>query len=76
MTAARLKWVVAVAGGETLLAAPPPGAATADGPRPWGASVAPAPRDGIVIRLLRDGCGQVCSVSGNLWFDDFSLRAL
>jgi hypothetical protein len=37
---------------------------------------APETRDGIVIRLLRDGCGQVCSVSGNLWFDDFSLRAL
>jgi hypothetical protein len=68
--------VVPDAGAETQRAAPPPRAATADWPRLSVAFVAPERRDGIVIRLLRDGCGQVCSVSGNLWFDDFSLRAL
>jgi hypothetical protein len=68
--------VVADAGVETQLAPPPPLAATAYWTGLSGGFVAPATRDGIVIRLLRDGCGQVCSVSGNLWFDDFSLRAL
>ena len=34
----------------------------------------PAQTDGIIVRLLREGCGQVCAITGNIWFDDFSLR--
>jgi tetratricopeptide (TPR) repeat protein len=75
-TSASFKWEVADAGEAKQLAATPPLAAKAEWTRLSVAFVAPESRDGIVIRLLRDGCGQVCSVSGNLWFDDFSLRAL
>ena len=34
----------------------------------------PATTDGIIIRFIREGCGQVCAATGNLWFDDISLR--
>ena len=36
----------------------------------------PANSDGIVIRLVREGCGQVCTIAGSLWFDDVALRRL
>ncbi len=35
----------------------------------------PAGRDGITVRLIRENCGQVCAVAGNLSFDDVTLRA-
>lgn len=34
----------------------------------------PVTSDGVVIRLVREACGQICPVNGNLWFDDISLR--
>lgn len=34
----------------------------------------PIASDGIVIRFIREGCGQVCPVAGSLWFDDVTLR--
>ena len=33
-----------------------------------------ATSDGIIVRLIRDTCGQVCPASGSVWFDDVSLR--
>lgn len=36
----------------------------------------PASTDGIVIRLSRESCGQVCPVAGNLWLDDITLTRL
>ena len=36
----------------------------------------PARTDGVIIRLVREGCGQVCSVTGSLWFDDLSIRTV
>ena len=30
--------------------------------------------DGVILRLVRESCTAVCPVTGNLWFDDFSLR--
>jgi tetratricopeptide (TPR) repeat protein len=36
---------------------------------------APASVDGIVVRLVRDGCtSSVCPISGKVWFDDFSFE--
>jgi tetratricopeptide (TPR) repeat protein len=35
----------------------------------------PEETDGVVIRLVREGCGPVCPVSGNLWFDDIAVVA-
>jgi tetratricopeptide (TPR) repeat protein len=31
--------------------------------------------DGIIVRLIRDNCGPVCPVAGNIGFDDISLRS-
>ncbi|MEO8573737.1 MAG: tetratricopeptide repeat protein [Pyrinomonadaceae bacterium] len=30
--------------------------------------------DGIILRLIRDNCGQICPVTGSIGFDDISLR--
>ena len=34
----------------------------------------PIASDGVVVRLVREGCGQICPVAGSLWFDDVALR--
>ncbi len=35
---------------------------------------APPGSDGVIIRLVRDGCeASVCPITGKVWFDDFSL---
>ena len=37
----------------------------------------PANTDGVIIRLVRDNCEAAnCPVSGNIWFDDFTLEIL
>jgi hypothetical protein len=36
----------------------------------------PATSDGVVVRLVRENCGIVCPISGNLWFDDASVNAI
>jgi thioredoxin-like negative regulator of GroEL len=33
----------------------------------------PANSDAVIIRLVREGCGQVCAVGGSLWFDDVTV---
>jgi Flp pilus assembly protein TadD len=35
---------------------------------------APANVDGVIVRLVREGCSQVCAVTGSLWFDDISIK--
>ena len=35
----------------------------------------PGDRDGITFRLIRENCSSAaCTVSGNVWFDDFELK--
>ena len=73
-TSAQIKWEIADAADGKRLAVTDPVTAGAEW-TPLGASfTVPASTDGIVIRLIREGCGQVCAVNGNLWFDDISLR--
>lgn len=37
----------------------------------------PANSDGVIIRLVRDGCtSSICPISGKAWFDDLSLTGL
>ena len=34
----------------------------------------PAGSDGVIVRLVRDGCSSpVCPASGRVWFDDLSI---
>ena len=72
-TPAVFKWEVADAEGRTIASTEPMTPVTT-----WTALKlrfkAPAGSDGVALRLAREGCGQVCNVSGNLWFDDISLR--
>jgi Flp pilus assembly protein TadD len=75
-TAAAFKWEVVDAGSGALIAFTEPVAIKSDWTRLSARFTVPATSDGIIIRLGREGCGQVCSVAGNLWFDDVALRAV
>ncbi len=73
-TSAEFKWEIVDAADGKQLAVTGPVANKAE----WtalhiGFKVPPA-TDGITIRLARIGCNQICAVTGNLWFDDISLR--
>ena len=74
-TPAVFKWEIADATDGKTLAATAPLANTAE----WTAATAkftfPESSDGVIVRLVRENCETpVCSVSGNLWFDDFRLK--
>ena len=75
-TSAVFKWEVADTGESKQLAATDAMTPTAEWKRMAVRFKVPERSEGIVIRLLRDGCGQVCSVTGSLWFDDFSIRTM
>ena len=36
----------------------------------------PAAGEGIVMRLVRENCGQICAVTGSIGIDDVSLRSV
>ncbi len=76
-TAATMKWEIVDASTATLLGATDPLEAEADwSPLKARFSVPPA-SEAVMIRLVRDGCrSAICPISGRVWFDDFSLRAL
>ncbi len=38
--------------------------------------VVPANCDGISIRTIRENCGEICPISGTIWFDAFKLVRL
>lgn len=76
-SSAVLKWQVTDAASSGVLAASGPLAASAE----WtAASVrfkAPAASDGIILRLVQEGCsGPVCAMSGRVIFDDFQLKRI
>jgi hypothetical protein len=73
-TAAAFKWEIVDIGAGTQIAVTEPVAAKAEWTRVSTRFTVPANSDGIVIRLVRDGCGQVCNVAGSLWFDDVAIK--
>jgi Tfp pilus assembly protein PilF len=73
-TAAAFKWEVADTGEVRQLAATDALTPAAEWTRVEVLFRVPERSDGVIIRLLREGCGQLCSVTGSLWFDDFSIR--
>lgn len=74
-TSAVFRWeVVDIAGNRIAITEPT--AVKADWTRLSARVVVPANSEGITIRLTREGCGQVCAVSGSLWFDDVALKAV
>lgn len=72
---AEFRWEVLSAADATRIAISDPLANKSD----WAESrvrfAVPANSDGITIRLVREKCDSAaCTVSGNLWFDDFRLN--
>ena len=75
-TAAVFKWQILDAADGKLIASTEGNAPRAEWTPLHAEFKVPAESDGITIRLVREGCGQVCNISGNLWFDDLSLQRL
>jgi tetratricopeptide (TPR) repeat protein len=73
-TDAHLRWEIANAATGTRLAATEPLAVSTDWAEAGVEFQAPTDSDGVIVRLVREGCdGPRCAVSGNIWFDDFEL---
>ena len=76
-TKALIRWQVINAASGTLITATEPVQMAGDWSTLTARFSAPADADGIMLRLVREGCaGPACPVSGRLFFDDISLRQL
>lgn len=74
-TSAVFKWEVTDAAGAQI-AVTEPVSLKAEWTRLSTRFTVPGNSDGVVIRLMREGCSQVCAISGSLWFDDVALKVL
>ena len=75
-TQAKLKWQVVTAANGKLIALTDPLTPTADWTPVRITFNVPADIDGVTIRFAAQDCDPaVCSISGNIWFDDFTLRS-
>lgn len=75
-TQSKLKWEIVAAATGAIIAATD----TLPNVSDWTAVrtnfVVPAEIDGLVIRLAAENCDPAnCAISGNIWFDDFSLKS-
>lgn len=73
-TSATLKWEIVDAASGNVLAATGAVVASAD----WTALktdfVPPENAEGVIVRLVRDGCkSAICPIVGKVWFDDFVI---
>lgn len=74
-TRAEFRWEVLSAADKTRIMISDPLANSSEWSSMQIKFTVPSNTDGITIRLVREKCDTaVCTVSGNLWFDDFSLR--
>ncbi len=74
-SAATLKWEIADAGTGQTIASTAPMTPAADWTSLKAGFKMPPSSDGIIIRLVRDGCiGSLCPMSGKILFDDISIR--
>ncbi len=76
-TTATLKWEIADAAGSAVIAATQPFELAGDWATLTVRFTVPVGVDGILIRLVREGCvGPACRVIGRLSFDDLSIKRL
>ena len=76
-TSASLRWEIVDAMTTVPIASTPPMTPAADWTVLNVRFTVPADSDGIIIRLVREGCsGPSCPVNGNLSVDDISIRRL
>ncbi len=74
-TQSKLKWQIVTAATGKAIADTSTLAVAADWTRVGAGFAVPADVDGLTIRFAVDGCDPAtCSISGNIWFDDFSLK--
>jgi len=72
---AEFRWEVLSAADATRIAISDPIANKTDWAEGRITFTVPANSDGITIRLVREKCDSAaCTISGNLWFDDFKLN--
>ncbi len=76
VTKAKFKWEIVTTANGNVIGSTNEMAVTSD----WALSstefTVPMDADGVTIRLLAAGCDPAnCTISGNIWFDDFTLRA-
>ncbi len=74
-TGASFKWEVVDAADGKAIAMSEPIAVKADW-SPLTVKFRTGPEtDGVILRLTRENCTAVCSITGSLWFDDFTIRS-
>lgn len=75
-TSATLRWEIANAVDGKVLATGEAISANADWTNLKTEFTAPQPSEAVIIRLVREQCKTTnCSISGKIWFDDFSLTS-
>ncbi len=74
-TSATFRWEIVSESDGKVLAATDAVSANADWTNIKTEFTAPETSEAVIIRLVRDQCKTtVCSISGKIWFDDFSLQ--
>lgn len=74
-TSALFKWEIADAGSGKMLVQTEAVANKSDWAPLRARFTVPSSSDGVIVRLVRENCAIICPVSGNLWFDDASLKS-
>ncbi len=75
-TQAKLKWEILSAAHGKVIAATEPLASASDWMLARSTFTVPEDIDGVTIRFVAEGCDPAnCLISGNMWFDDFALKA-
>lgn len=74
-TQSKLKWEIVTAANGKLIAATNSLGPAVDWTSVRTSFIVPADVDGLTIRIAADDCNPAsCSISGNIWFDDFTLK--
>ena len=75
-TQAKFKWEILSAANSKVIAATEPLASASDWMPARATFTVPDDIDGVTIRFVAEGCDpKNCLISGNMWFDDFALKA-
>jgi hypothetical protein len=74
-TSASIQWEIVNGSDSTVLASTAKIVAAADWTKSSVLFTVPPTTDGIIIRLVKNGCSSAsCPVTGKIWFDDFILN--
>jgi len=74
-TSASIQWEIAAGSDGKVLAATDKITPTPDWTRLSAEFTVPENTDGIILRLVKNGCVSACPAAGRIWFDDLVLTA-